>query len=273
MTVMTGQTPNTRGGVALAITVAVALLAAGCGRSSKTSTGSSTTTSAITGSITVSAASSLTDAFGQLGTMFHTLHPSSKIAFNFGSSGDLAGQITSGAPADVFASASPKDMATVVDAGDISGTPVTFARNNLEIILKPGNPLHIGSLADLTKAPVVSLCVRTAPCGATALEALGRAHVTLPASRVTLGQNVKATFAAVITGDADAGIVYVTDAKTIGNDGVGVPIPPADNVTTSYPIAAVKTPENATLAEAWIAYVLGPVGQEVLRRAGFLPAR
>ena len=135
----------------------------------------------MTGSITVSAASSLTGAFGQLETTFHAAHPGTTIAFNFGSSGALATQIQQGAPADVFASASPGDMDTAVKAGDIEGTPVTFARNCLEIVVKPGNPLGIHSLADLTKAPVVSLCVTTAPCGATAEEALQKAGVTLPA--------------------------------------------------------------------------------------------
>ena len=219
----------------------------------------------------MSAASSLSDAFGALKKTFHTLHPSTAVAFNFGSSGDLANQITEGAPADVFASAAPSNMETVVRAGDISGTPVTFARNNLEIVVKPGNPLGVHSLADLTKAPIVSLCVTTAPCGATARVALQQAHVTLPASKVTLGQNVNATFAAVTSGDADAGIVYVTNAKTIGSQGVAVPIPAADNVTTSYPIAVVKTTRDPTLAQAWIDYVLSPVGQQVLVDDGFLP--
>jgi molybdate transport system substrate-binding protein len=260
-------------GLALGIVFAiVALVGAACGSSSGSTASSSTTTPRLTGSITVSAASSLTAAFGQLGTMFHSLHPSTDLSFNFGSSGDLADQITGGAPADVFASASPTDMATVVHAGDVKGPPVTFARNSLEIVVKPGNPLGIRSLADLTKSPVVSLCVSTAPCGSTARVALGRAHVTLPASQVTLGQDVDATFAAVTTGDADAGIVYVTNAKTIGSLGVGIPIPTADNVTTSYPIAVIKTTKDLTLARAWISYVLGPTGQRVLRQDSFLPA-
>jgi molybdate transport system substrate-binding protein len=96
--------------------------------------------------------------------------------------------------------------------------------------------------------------------------------VTLPTSKVSLGQDVDATLAEVTTGDADAGVVYVTNAKTVGSQGVGVPIPPAQNVTTSYPIAVVKSTADRDLAEAWIAYVLGPSGQTVLRRASFLPA-
>ena len=259
-----------RGAIGLVLG-AVALVAVACG-SSSSSTTTSTAGPSLTGSITVSAASSLTGAFGQLGTMFHALHPATTVSFNFGSSGDLANQITAGAPADVFASASPTDMATVVKSGDITGTPAIFARNSLEIVVKPGNPLGIRSLADLTKAPVVSLCVTTAPCGATAEVALERAHVSLPASQVTLGQNVDATFAAVTTGDAEAGIVYVTNAKTVGALGVGIPIPASQNVTTSYPIAIVKATKDADLARAWVAYVLGPIGQRVLHQASFLPA-
>ena len=264
----------------ISILAAVAIAAVGqfataCGSSSSspaTATTTATTAVALTGSITVSAASSLTGAFGRLETSFHVRHPETTIAFNFGSSGALSTQIQQGAPADVFASASPDDMATVKQAGDISGKPVIFARNRLEIVAKPGNPLGIHSLADLTKASVVALCVTTAPCGATAREALAKAHVTLPTAKISLGQNVDATLVEVTTGDADAGVVYVTNARTVGTQGVGVPIPPAQNVTTSYPIAVVKTTMDRALAEAWIAYVLGPVGQSVLRQASFLPA-
>ncbi|HEV3264492.1 MAG TPA: molybdate ABC transporter substrate-binding protein [Acidimicrobiales bacterium] len=250
---------------------ALALAAAACG-SSNGSASTTTTGPKLTGSITVSAASSLTAAFGQLGTTFQSAHPGTTIAFNFGSSGALATQIQQGAPADVFASAAPANMATVQQAGDISGQPVTFARNSLEIVVKPGNPLGIQSLADLTKANVVGICVSTAPCGATAAQALAEAGVTIPTSKITLGPDVDHTLAEVTTGDADAAIVYVTNAKTVGAQGVGIPIPAAKNVTTSYPIAVVKGTQNPTLAQAWIAYVLGPIGQRVLQAASFLPA-
>jgi molybdate transport system substrate-binding protein len=251
--------------------VAVALAAA-CGSSSGSSSTASSTKVSLTGSITVSAASSLIGAFGQLGTQFHSTHPGATIAFNFGSSGTLAIQIQQGSPADVFASASPSDMTTVQQAGDIEGTPAIFARNSLEIVVKPGNPLGIHSLADLTKAKVVAICVSTAPCGATAEQALHKSGVSVPSSKVTLGQDVDATLAEVTTGDADAAIVYVTNAKTVANQGVGIPIPASQNVTTSYPIAVVKTTKDLALSRAWIAYVLSPDGQKVLRQASFLPA-
>ncbi len=249
----------------------LALALTACGSSSSTST---TTTAAakVTGSITVSAASSLTKAFTQLGATFQSHHPGTTVAFNFGSSGTLATQIQQGAPADVFASASPGDMQTVQKSGDIDGTPVIFARNSLEIVVKPGNPLGIHSLADLNKANVVAICVPSAPCGATAEQALKNAHVTIPTSKVTLGQDVDTTLAEVTTGDAEAAIVYVTNAKSVGTEGEGVPIPSSVNVTTSYPIAVVKSTKNKPLAQAWIDFVLSPSAQKVLRQASFLPA-
>lgn len=251
---------------------AIALAAAACGSSSGSANTSSTATSKLTGSITVSAASSLTAAFGQLATKFQSAHPGTTISFNFGSSGALATQIQQGAPADVFASAAPANMATVQAAGDIVGQPVTFARNSLEIVVKPGNPLGIHTLADLTKANVVGICVSTAPCGATAAQALQKSGVTIPTAKVTLGPDVDHTLAEVTTGDADAAIVYVTNARTVGTQGVGIPIPGSKNVSTSYPIAVVKGTQNLTLAQAWIAYVLGPTGQRMLQAASFLPA-
>jgi molybdate transport system substrate-binding protein len=259
--------------LALAALAALATAAA-CGSSSTatSTTATTATTAALSGTITVSAASSLTGAFGTLGTMFQSAHPGTTVSFNFGSSGTLATQIEQGAPADVFASASTQDMEPVQHAGDITGTPVIFARNSLEIVVKPGNPLGIHSLAGLDKAGVVAICVKTAPCGFTADQALAKAHVTIPTSKVTLGQDVDSTLAEVTTGDADAAIVYVTNAKSVGTQGVGVPIPAAQNVPTSYPIATVKTTKNKALSQAWIAYVLSPTGQAVLRQASFLPA-
>ena len=253
---------------AIAGLAVMAVAAAAC--SSPSSTAATTTGAPLSGSITVSAASSLTETFTQLASSFHHLHPGTSIAFNFASSGTLATQIVSGAPADVFASASPSDMATVQAAHLVSGTPVTFARNRLEIVVKPGNPLGIHSLADLDKAGVVAICVPTAPCGSTAREALSKAGVTLATSKVSSGANVDATLAQVTTGDADAAIVYVTNAATVGGQGVAVPIPPSQNVTTSYPISVLTTTIDRPLASAWVAYVLGPVGRATLLRAHFL---
>jgi len=257
---------------AMTALLVVLVVTAGCSTSMSSATTTSTTTNArLSGSITVSAASSLTGVFTALASSFRLLHPGTSVMFNFGSSGALATQIVSGAPADVFASASPSDMATVEASHLVSGTPVTFARNRLEIVVKPGNPLGIHSLSDLTKAEVVAICVATAPCGSTAKEALTKAGVTLATSKVSLGADVDATLAQVTTGDADAAIVYVTNAVTVGTQGVAVPIPLLQNDSTNYPIGILTTTADRALASAWVAYVLGPVGRVTLLRAHFLP--
>jgi molybdate transport system substrate-binding protein len=226
----------------------------------------------LTESITVSAASSLTGVFTQLDQSFQKAHPGTSIAFNFASSSTLATQIEQGAPADVFASASTKEMAGAQKAGDIAGPVTIFTRNTLAIVVKPGNPLHIHSLADLIRAKVLALCEATAPCGKAARLALSMSKVVIPTSRISLGQDVKSTLAQVTTGDASAAIVYVTDARTVAGHGVAVAIPAAQNVITRYPIAVVTASTHRALARAWINYVLGSSGQRSLRSAGFLPA-
>lgn len=258
-----------------ALAVLVAMIAATLASvvPSAVATTASAGTPSLTGSITVSAASSLTGVFTQLGRQFQAAHHHTTIAFNFASSSTLALQIQQGAPADVFASASVKDMGGVQKSGDIAGAVSIFARNTLAIVVKPGNPLHIRSLADLTKARVVALCVVSAPCGAAARKALAKSKVTIPIARISLGQDVKSTLAQVTTGDANAAIVFVTDAKTAHGQDVVVVIPTFENVITSYPIGLVKATTNRALAQAWISYVLGPSGQRALRLAGFLSAR
>lgn len=258
--------------VAVAVTVTLAVLALGA-LSGSGPARAATSSRPLTGSITVSAAASLTTVFTTLAAQFQALHHATTIALNFGSSAALATQIEQGAPADVFASAAQSDMAALQRAGDITGAATTFTRNSLEIVVKPGNPRGIHSLAGLRRARVVALCASSAPCGKTAREALFNAGVRLPASRVTLGIDVSATLAQVTAGDADAAIVYVTNARSLGHLGVGVKIPPSQNVTTSYPIGLVAASRNRALARAWIAYVLGPAGQRALRTAGFLAAR
>lgn len=252
--------------------VLVAVVANACGSSSSAPTTTTTVTAPLKGSITVAAAASLSKVFPALASRFETLHPGTTVNFDFGSSGTLATQIVSGAPADVFAAAAPAPMATVTTAHLVAGTPTNFARNRLEIVVKPGNPKGIHGLADLPKAGVVSLCVASAPCGSTAATALANANVVLPSGTVTLGQDVDATLAQVTNGDADAGIVYVTNVVAAGSAATGVPIPANQNVTTSYPIAVLSSSTDASLAKAWLAFVVGPVGSAALVRAHFLPA-
>ena len=227
--------------------------------------------SKLTGSLTVSAASSLTGVFTQLGRSFESAHPGTSIAFNFASSSTLADQIQQGSPADVFASASLKDMGLVQKSGDIAGSTPIFTRNTLAIVVKSGNPLHIHSLKDLLKAKVVALCATTAPCGVAAREVLRASKVVVPTSKITLGQDVKSTLAQVTSGDADAAIVYVTDARSVAGQASAVSIPTPQNVVTAYPIGLVKASTHRSLARAWIAYVLSAVAQRALHAAGFLP--
>ena len=260
-------------GAVLAALATVIVVAAGCSSSSKsTATTGTTVGGALSGSITVSAAASLTGTFTDLGKSFEQAHAGTTIHFNFGSSAALVTQIQQGSAADVFASASSKTMDDLVGSGDVQGQPTVFAKNKLEIVVKPGNPLGITSLTDLTKAKTVALCASDAPCGAAADKALTQAEVTLPASQVTRGADVKATLAEVTTGDADAAIVYVTDAKTVtAAQGTAVPLPASQQVIATYEIAQVKGSENGQLDQAWIAYVTGSEGQSVLAAAGFLP--
>jgi molybdate transport system substrate-binding protein len=255
---------------ALLVVVAVA---AGCSSSSdKTSTTGTTAGSGLSGSITVSAAASLTGTFTDMGKSFEQAHAGTTVHFNFGSSAALVTEIQQGAAADVFASASSKTMDDLVASGNVQGQPTVFAKNKLEIVVKPGNPLGINSLADLTKAKTVALCASDAPCGAAADKALKQDNVTLDPSKVTRGADVKATLAEVTTGDADAAVVYVTDAKTVtAAQGTAVPIAASDNVIATYEIGQVKGSKNGDLDQAWIAYVTGPEGQAVLAAAGFLP--
>lgn len=262
------------GMVALVLVAGLALV--GCGSSSGSSSGSkssttTTTTAKATGSITVSAAASLTEAFGTIGKDFSSANPGATVTFNFGSSGTLATQIQQGAPADAFASADPANIDTLQQANLVDGRATVFANNKLVIVTKPGNPKNVKSLADLATVGIVSLCGETVPCGKYADQALSAAGVTIPADKITRGVDVKATLAAVTTGDADAAIVYVTDAKTAGSAVASVAIPDAQNVIATYPIAVLKASGNPATTQAFVQYVVGPKGQATLKSYGFLP--
>jgi molybdate transport system substrate-binding protein len=226
---------------------------------------------ALEGTITVSAATSLTDAFTRIGDDFTADNPDAEVTFNFDSSSTLSAQILEGAPADAYAPADESNMAELTAEDLVAGAPAVFARNELVIITKPGNPEGITELADLADVGVVSLCGEDVPCGRYAAEALEAAGVEIPESDVTRGQNVGATLTAVAEGDAVAGIVYVTDALGAG-DAVGtVPIPAEANVVAVYPIGVLAASEEADVAEAFMAHVLGADGQAVLEELGFLP--
>jgi molybdate transport system substrate-binding protein len=248
--------------------VAASAVLSGCGSSSKAAQpASSPSSSALTGQLTVFAAASLTGAFTKLGKEFEAAHRGTKIVFSFGPSSGLATQIVARAPADVFASASSKNMAQVVTAKDASA-PVTFAKNVMEIAVPPANPAKITALADLAKPGVkVALCAAQVPCGTTAREVF--ANAKLKVTPVTNEVDVKATLSKVELGEVDAGVVYVTDVLAAGSKVKGVPVLAAVNASTSYPIAALATSKHAALAKSFVDFVLSPTGAAELTLAGF----
>ena len=228
-----------------------------------------TTQAAPTGNLTVLAAASLSESFKELGTAFEGLHPGAKVTFSFDASSALATQANNGAPADMFASADQTNMKKVTDAGNASG-PRTFARNRLAILVQKGNPKGIAQLADFTRSDVIYvLCALTVPCGNYGKQALDKAGVTrAPASYEA---NVKGVVTKVTTGQADAGIVYVTDAKAAAANANDVDIPDNLNVIASYPVAVLKQASHPDVAWALVDYLLSPQGQAILAKYGFLP--
>lgn len=246
---------------------AVAVLLAGCGGTSQPAVSSG---AALSGSITVFAASSLTAAFGTIGGDFQKAYPGSTVHFSFAGSSTLVGQIQQGAIGDILASADQPNMQKLVNAGLTSGSPSIFARNKLQIVVPAGNPKHVSGLADLGRSGlIVVLCAPAVPCGHYAAQALQKASVTVkPASEET---DVKAVLTKVALGEADAGIVYVTDVKAAGSQVKGIDIPDALNVIADYPIVVLKDSQNIALARAFIGY-LHANGQKTLARYGFLPA-
>jgi molybdate transport system substrate-binding protein len=224
----------------------------------------------ITGHITVSAATSLSYAFSKIAAKFAESYGNVSVDLNYGASTALADGILAGAPADVFASADQTNMTKLQDAKMVFGNPRTFAHNTLVIVVKPGNPKHIGSTADLPSAGTIALCALEVPCGTYAAQALTSAKVTIDESHVTRGQNVGATLDQVAEGDADAAIVYVTDAMSKADQVDTVPIPATQNVIAAYPIAAIGKTENKA-ATAFVRFVAGKTGQRILKQYGFLP--
>ncbi len=221
--------------------LALALLLTGCVSPSQTQTPQ-------TQDVTIFAGSSLTDAFARAGDDFTRTNTRVRFTFNFGSSSTLATQIINGAPADVFASADDANMQKVVDAELTDGTPKAFADNRLQIAVAAGNPKKIAGLTDLARSDVVLvLAAPTVPAGKYALDALAKAGVD--ARPVSQEVDVRAVLNKVALGEADAGIVYVTDVKSASG--------------------VVKDSKNAPLAHRFVEYLVSPAGQSVLAEFGF----
>jgi molybdate transport system substrate-binding protein len=244
-----------------AVLLVAAVVAAGCGGNDDSPSGGSPT------EIKVFAAASLTAAFNQLGERYTAANNGTKVTFNFAGSQALATQIQQGAPADVFASADVPNMDKVKD---LVGEPRVFASNQLQIVVEQGNPKGVKTLDDLARSDLkVVLAAPDVPAGKYAKQALDKAGVTV--KPVSEEDNVKAVVTKVSLGEADAGIVYVTDVTAGGHKVEGVDIPKEQNVTATYPIATVKASTHQSQAQAFMDLVLSDQGQQVLKSYGFLP--
>jgi molybdate transport system substrate-binding protein len=218
--------------------------------------------------LTVYAAASLTKTFEQIGTEFEKQHDGVTVEFSFGGSSDLVAQIQEGAPADVFASADTANMEKLTSDDLQADDPQNFASNTLEIVTPPDNPAGITSFADLAKDGVnVVVCAPEVPCGAAAVKAEEATGVTL--QPVSEEQSVTDVLAKVTSGEADAGLVYVTDVKGAGDDVTGVPFPESSDIVNTYPIVALKDSEHGDLADEFVELVLSDAGQTILEEAGF----
>ena len=236
-----------------------AILLTACGSTAAPPTG---------GTIEVFAAASLTDSFKALGDSFHQQHTSVSVGFNFAGTPTLVTQIENGAHADVFASADTANMDKLRGEHLVKGAPDVFAHNKLEIVVAPGNPKRIGGLSDLAKPGVIYISAGpTVPAGKYAAQALAMAGVTVTPK--SLETDVKSVVSKIELGEADAGIVYVTDVKAAGDKVAGIAIPNAQNVVATYPIATVDS--NST-ASAFLEFVISKGGQAILESYGFLPA-
>lgn len=223
---------------------------------------------AVSGDVVVFAAASLTESFTQIAEGFEAANPNATVTLNFGASSALAQQIISGAPAGVFASASPATMAQVTGNGDADGEPTVFMRNRLEIAVPAGNPGDVSGLADFAEEDLtIALCAEQVPCGAAALRAFEAAGIT-PAPD-TLEQDVKATLTKVELGEVDAAVVYRTDVIAAGDTVEGIEFPEAAEAVNDYPIVTLAAAPNPEAAQAFVGYVLSEEGQQVLADAGF----
>lgn len=235
------------------------------------------------GTITVFAASSLTDAFSEIGAAFKNAHPGIEVHYNFAGSPTLCTQLEQGAAADVLAVADQENMQAALDKGVVLDPGRTFARNKLVIIAPRSNPGGVSAPRDLAKSNLkLILALPGVPVGKYAREAIVRIGAD-PASGAAFADNalanvvseepnVKAVVTKIQLGESDAGIVYATDVTVgVAPDVTVIPIPDAYNVIASYPIAVTTRASRTDLAQSFIEFVLADGGQTILRKYGFLP--
>jgi molybdate transport system substrate-binding protein len=252
----------------------LALVAAACGgdddddAAETTSPATTGAAAGVEGDIAVFAAASLTESFTEVGEAFTAVNPDAKATFSFDASSALVQQITEGAPADVFASADTANMDKLTEAALNGSEPVVFATNLLTIITAPDNPLGITGVADLANPDIKTvICAPEVPCGNYANQIFTSAGVAV--TPVSLEQNVRGVVTKVTEGEADAGIVYVTDVIAAGDAADMVEIPADINVVAEYPIATVAASQNQEVGEAFIDFLLGADGQAILSTYGF----
>ncbi|BBX70700.1 molybdate-binding protein [Mycolicibacterium psychrotolerans] len=238
--------------------VAAALVCGGCS-SSPPSAGDR---------LTVFAAASLKSTFTDLGARFEKDNPGTTVTFSFAGSSELATQLTQGAPADVFASADTANMTKAVDDGLVSGDPVAFATNTLTIVTPPGNPSGIATFADLARPGIqVVTCAPQVPCGAAADRVEKATGVSL--APVSEESSVTDVLGKITSGQADAGLVYVTDAANAGDKVTEIAFPEARRAVNVYPIAVLNQARSRPAAQRFVDLITGPQGRDVLAAAGF----
>ncbi|RDH76261.1 molybdate ABC transporter substrate-binding protein [Mycolicibacterium moriokaense] len=246
-----------------AATAVVGLVVAGCGSSNDASAPNSKG-----GTLVVFAAASLKKSFTEIGDQFESDNPGSDVQLSFAGSSDLVTQLAQGAPADVFASADTKNMDKAAQGGLVAGDPVNFASNTLTIVTAPGNPKKIASFKDLTQPGLsVVVCAPQVPCGS-ATEKVERA-TGVQLNPVSEESQVTDVLGKVTSGQADAGLVYVTDAQSAADKVTAVAFPESAGAVNTYPIAVLKQSKQQQLANKFIAFVTGEAGQKVLGAEGF----
>ncbi len=244
--------------------VGLLLALSACGGNDGPTNGSRAATS---NTLTVLAASSLTGTFEDLADVFEADHPGVTVKLSFDSSATLAMQAAQGAPADVLATADEETMQSAVDAGVITEDPVTFAENEMVLVVPADNPAAITDFADVAGTDFV-VCVDTAPCGKVAAALLEVNGITAaPASEEV---DVKSVLAKVVEGEADAGLVYETDLVASGDDVLGFDIPGSADQPTQYFTAPLEQSADAVLAQDWIDLLASDAGQSILVDAGFI---
>ena len=262
--------------------VAACMLLVSCGSNNTSSSSSTTSTPTPTAApvtLNVFGAASLTAAFGEIKTKFEAANPNVTVTYNFNGSNTLAIQITQGAPADVFASADPKNMQKV---SSLVNTPQTFVENKVVVIVPANNPAHIKTLHDLANPGVkIAVANSSVPVGNYTLQVLSKMgqsseygpsyESAVKANFVTQETSVSGVIQKVQLGEVDAGYVYVSDAFSAGSKVSSIDIPARYNIVANYPIATVKDSKNPSTAQSFVQYVLSADGQAILAKYHFIP--